>query len=290
MQNLNKVIDDILASPSGKRSTVQSVVIDARDDIARASTPAELYEIRKDLRAMSEGLLDKSNRGGPNADAAKAAKPQLEQIIRAVDETIEAAAPGYRDYLRQYAAASTGIERMQAAQKFRREVLGTVPVVTDPSNVAEYMLMQPKFVKAIRDAEADKQLSGLSKTQLAVLKRVGQDLDEGAITRLTAEPGSNTFKNLSIANVIGSIIGKQMFGEIPAAAQKGAGGAMALNFLYGAPDDAIRAVIVDAMLDPKLAARMMRRATNAELIPISQELQRRALRLGYGQVFGLTPE
>jgi hypothetical protein len=34
----------------------------------------------------------------------------------------------------------------------------------------------------------------------------------------------------------------------------------------------------------------MRRATNAELIPISQELQRRALRLGYGQVFGLTPE
>lgn len=288
--NVNKVIDDILASPPGKRSTVQSVVTDARDDIARASTPAELYEIRKDLRAMSEGLLDKSNKGGPNAGAAKAAKPQLEQIIKAVDETIEAAAPGYRDYLRQYAAASTGIERMQAAQKFRREVLGTVPVVTDPSNVAEYMLMQPKFVKAIRDAEADKQLSGLSKTQLAVLKRVGQDLDEGAITRLTAEPGSNTFKNLSIANVVGSIIGKQMFGEIPAAAQKGAGGAMALNFLYGAPDDAIRAVIVDAMLDPKLAARMMRRATNAELIPISQELQRRALRLGYGQVFGLTPE
>ena len=169
----------------------------------------------------------------------------------------------------------------------RAKVKSTTPMMLDdPSRAPEYMLSQPAFVRAVRGIEKE---TKLSPTQVQVIKRVAKDLDD-ATFRVTQEPGSNTFKNLSIANVIGSIVGKQMFGEIPAAAQKGAGGFAALNWLYGGPDDAIRAVVVDAMLDPKLAARMMRKATTAELVPISKELQQRALKLGYGQVFGLTPE
>lgn len=282
--NVNKTIDDILASPAGKRSTVQSVVNDARRDIERASTPAELYEIRKDLRAAAQGLLDKSGAGGPNASAYKAAKGQLEQIIKSVDDTIEAAAPGYTDYLKKYAAASRGIERLEAAQDLRAKVKSTIPMMLDdPSRAPEYMLSQPAFVRAVRGIEKE---TDLSPAQVAVVKRVAKDLDE-ATFRVTQEPGSNTFKNFSIANIIGGIVGKQMFGEVPASMQKGV---TSLNWLYGGADDAIRAVLVDAMLDPKLAARMMRKATTAELVPISKELQQRALKLGYGQVFGLTPE
>lgn len=276
--NVGKTIDDILASPAGKRGTVEKAMEFARSRVARATTPQELYEVRKDLRDAAQGLLDREG------SAYGLAKGQLEQVIRSVDDAIDSAAPGYKDYLQKYAAASRGIERLEAAQQFRGKVLGTVPIVTEPSSVGEYMISQPKFVNAIRAAEKE---TDLSKTQLAVVKRVAQDLDEGSITRLTAEPGSNTFKNISIANFIGQSMGKQMFGEVPAVMQKGA---MSFNWLYSGPDEMIRAVLVDAMLDPKLAARMMRRATNAELIPISQELQRRALRLGYGQVFGLTPE
>jgi hypothetical protein len=276
--NVGKTIDDILASPAGKRGTVEKAMEFARSRVARATTPQELYEVRKDLRDAAQGLLDREG------SAYGLAKGQLEQVIRSVDDAIDSAAPGYKDYLQKYAAASRGIERLEAAQQFRGKVLGTVPIVTEPSSVGEYMISQPKFVNAIRAAEKE---TDLSKTQLAVVKRVAQDLDEGSITRLTAEPGSNTFKNISIANFLGQSMGKQMFGEVPGVMQKGA---LAFNWLYAGPDDAIRAVLVDAMLDPKLAARMMRRATNAELIPISKELQRRALRLGYGQVFGLTPE
>lgn len=276
--NVGKTIDDILASPAGKRGTVEKAMEFAKSRVARATTPQELYEVRKDLRDAAQGLLDKEG------SAYGLAKGQLEQVIRSVDDAIDAAAPGYKNYLQKYAAASRGIERLEAAQQFRGKVVSTTPVVTEPSLVGEYLISQPKFVNAIRAAEKE---TDLSKTQLAVLKRVAQDLDEGSITRLTAEPGSNTFKNISIANFIGQSMGKQMFGEVPSVMQKGA---LAFNWLYTGPDDAIRAVLVDSMLDPKLAARMMRRATNAELIPISQELQRRALRLGYGQVFGLTPE
>jgi hypothetical protein len=275
---VNKTIDDILASPAGKRSTVQSVMDDARNDIARASTPQELYEIRKDLRAAAQGLLDKSSRNGPSSGAYKVAKNELEQVIRSVDDAIESAAPGYKDYLRKYSQSSKGIERLEAAQEFKGKVLSTTP---DPST-GEYLISQPSFVRAIRSAEKD---TKLSKTQLAVLKKVASDLDSGVLARGVKVPGSDTFKNMSTANVIGGIIGKQMFGDMPPAFSK----MMApMNWLYNGTDDAIRELIVDAMLDPKLASRLMSKASVVSIEPISKELQKKAMALGYGATFGLT--
>lgn len=276
---VNKTIDDILASPVGKRQTVMSVLKDAKDDIARASTPAELYEIRKDLRAAAQGLLDKSDRGGPTAGAYRAAKPQLESVIRAVDDAIEAGATGYKDYLSKYAASSKGIERLEAAQQFKGKVLSTTP---DPSRANDYLISQPKFLNAIRSAEKDTKLSN---TQLAVLKRVAEDLDSGVLPRATRPAGSDTFKNMSTANVIGGMVGKQMFGDVPVALQKVSA---PMNWLYNGTDDAIRELLVSAMLDPKLAATLMRKASVMTVEPLNRELQRKALSLGYGAAFGLT--
>lgn len=275
---VNKTIDDILASPAGKRSTVQSVMMDARDDIARATTPQELYEIRKDLRAAAQGLLDKSGRNGPNAGAFKVSKNELEQVIRSVDDAIEAAAPGYKDYLRKYSQSSRGIERLEAAQQFKSKVLSTTP---DPSS-GDYLISQPSFTRAIRAAEKDTKLSN---TQLAVLKRVADDLDSGVLARGVKVPGSDTFKNMSTANVIGGIIGKQIYGDMPPAFAKLTA---PMNWLYNGTDDAIRELIVDAMLDPKLASRLMSKASVVSIEPISRELKKKAVALGYGTTFGLT--
>ena len=276
---VNKTIDDILASPVGKRQTVMSVMNDAKDDIARASSPAELYEIRKDLRAAAQGLLDKSSKDGPTAGAYRAAKPQLESVIRAVDDAIEAGATGYKDYLSKYAASSKGIERLEAAQQFKSKVLSTTP---DPSRANDYLISQPKFLNAIRAAEKDTKLSG---TQLSLLKMVAEDLDSGVLPRATKVAGSDTFKNMSTANVIGGLIGKQMFGDVPPALQKVAA---PMNWLYNGTDDAIRELLVNAMLDPKLASNLMKKASVMTVEPLNRELQRKALALGYGAAFGLT--
>lgn len=276
---VNKTIDDILASPVGKRQTVISVLNDAKDDIARATSPAELYEIRKDLRAAAQGLLDKSDKGGPTAGAYKAAKEPLNAVIRAVDDAIEAGATGYKDYLAKYAASSKGIERLEAAQQFKGKVLSTTP---DPSRVNDYLISQPKFLNAIRAAEKDTKLSN---TQLAVLKKVAEDLDSGVLARATKPMGSDTFKNMSTANVIGGMIGKQMFGDVPPVLQKMAA---PMNWLYNGTDDAIRELLVNAMLDPKLASTLMKNASVMTVEPLSKELQRKALQLGYGATFGLT--
>ena len=272
---VNKTIDDILASPAGKRGTVENAMNFAKGRISRASTPEELYEVRKDLRAAAQGLLDREG------DAYSLAKGQLEQVLRSVDETIEAAAPGYRDYLQKYAAASRGIERLEAAQTFRGKVLSTTP---DPSNIGDFLISQPSFTRAIRAVLDDPQMKGLSKTQVATLQRVSKDLDEGVLARATKVPGSDTFKNMSTANVIGAIIGKQMFGEVSPALQKVA---FPMNFLFNGTDDKIRELLVEAMLDPKLASRLMAKASETTMEPLSRELQRKAINMGYGSIFGL---
>ncbi len=270
---VNKQIDDILASPAGKRSTVINAMNFAKNSVNRADSVQALYEVRKDLRAAAQGLLDKEG------SAYSQAKGQLETVIRTVDDVIDSSAPGYKDYLKAYSQSSKGIEKLEAAQTFRGKVLSTIP---DPINVGQFMISQPNFTRAIRAAAKETDLSPM---QVRVLERVGRDIDSGVLNRSGRVPGSDTFKNLSTANVIGGIIGKQMFGEVPSAANKVVA---PLNWLYNGTDDQIRELLVDAMLDPKLAAKLMTKATTTNIEPISKELQRKALNLGYGAAFGIT--
>jgi len=270
---VNKTIDDILSSDVGARSTVENTMKWAQQQIQRGTTPQRLYEVRKDLRDASMGRLDREG------SAYSLAKGQLEQVIRSIDDTLEDTAKGYKDYLKKYATSSRGIERLEAAQEFKGKVLSTTP---DPSNINDYLISQPKFLNAIRAAEKE---TNLSKTQLAVLKRVAEDLDSGVLARATKPMGSETFKNMSTANVIGGLIGKQMFGDVPPALQKIAA---PMNWLYNGTDDAIRELLVNAMLDPKLASTLMKKASVMTVEPLSRELQRKALALGYGAAFGLT--
>lgn len=271
--NVNKTIDDILASDAGARGTVKKTMNWAKEQLTEGTTPQRMYEVRKDLRSAAQGLLDKEG------SQYSLAKGQLEQVIKAVDDTIEAAAPGYQDYLKKYAQSSKGIERLEAAQEFKGKVLTTTP---DPSRAGDYMISQPAFTRAVRAAEQD---TNLSKTQLAVLKKVAEDLDAGVLQRAGKVPGSDTFKNLSTANVIGAFIGKQMYGEMPAAVSKMTA---PLNWLYSGTDDQIRELLVDAMLDPKLASKLMTQASVVTIEPLSKELKRKAIAAGYGASFGLT--
>jgi hypothetical protein len=270
-----KTIDDILASPAGARKPVVDAMNFSKQGLQRGTTPERLYAVRQDLRDAAQGLLNSESA------AYNLAKGQLEQVIRSIDDVLENSAPGYKDYLSKYAASSRGIERLEAVQDFRKRVLSTTP---DIGRVGDFLISQPAFTRAIRSLEDDPKLGGLSKTQFSVLQRVGKDLDDGVLARAAKSPGSDTFKNMSTANVIGGIVGKQIFGETSPFLNKVAA---PLNWLYNGTDDAIREVLVDAMLDPKLAARLMQKATTATMEPISQELQRRAITLGYGSIFGL---
>lgn len=272
---VNSTIDNILNSPEGKRGTVVNAMNFAKNSLEKADSIPALYEIRKDLRAAAQGLLDREG------SAYSLANKQLNSVIGTVDNLIEQNAPGYQDYLKTYAQSSKGIERLEAAQGFKGKVLSTIP---DPINYGDFMISQPSFARALRSTAKE---TNLSDAQVRALAKVGQDLDSGVLNRSGKVPGSDTFKNLSTANIIGGIIGKQMFGEIPAATNKMVA---PLNWLYNGTDDQIRELLVDAMLDPKLASRLMTKASTTTVEPLSKELQKKAINLGYGAAFGLTGE
>jgi hypothetical protein len=276
-----KKINDILQTPAGKRDSVISVMEDARNMIRRASTPEELYEIRKDLRIAREGKLDRADKGGASASAFKAAASQLKEVIRAVDDTIEAAAPEYKDYLKKYAVISKEIDRMNELQGIKAKVTSTIP---DPINDDLFMLSQAGFAKAVRSLP---EKTDIPKGQRIALEKISKDLDEGVLGRATKPAGSDTFKNMSTANIIGGMIGKNVFGDIPQVLQKVAS---PMNWIYNGTDDQIRTLLVEAMLDPKLASKLMSKASVVTVEPLSKELQRKAINLGYGAAFGLTKE
>jgi hypothetical protein len=283
VQKVINKIDEILDSDKGRSAPVRQAMALAKAELTNESVPirnpADAYYVRKTLNLAAQGKLDQEK------GIYRLAGGELKSVIRELDNVIESAAPGYRDYMQKYAKISEGINRLESAQTMRDKARSTTPLSTDPQLSTEYAIARPQFIRAVRDLQDDPKIK-LSKTQIALLQRVARDLDESSFER-AKQPGSNTFANFSIANILGNVVGKQMIGSLPATMTKGI---QSLDWLYRGPDDKIRELIVDAMLDPKMAARMMRSATSREMIPVSEDLKKRALRLGYGQVFGLTEE
>jgi hypothetical protein len=76
-----------------------------------------------------------------------------------------------------------------------------------------------------------------------------------------------------------------MFGEVPPIVNKTIA---PLNWLYNGTDDQIRELLVQSMLDPKLASRLLTKASTTTVEPLSKELQKKAISIGYGAAFGLS--
>ncbi|MNR01601.1 hypothetical protein D3C85_1174110 [compost metagenome] len=114
-KNVVQVIDDILASPEGKRDAVVSAMGKVKAKLQQAggkleTDPAQLYGIRKSINDQLETVA-----GRDNAEAAQASK-QLLEVKSALDETIEAGAPGFKQYLKDYAELSKPVSAQNYLQ------------------------------------------------------------------------------------------------------------------------------------------------------------------------------
>ncbi len=59
-----------------------------------------------------------------------------------------------------------------------------------------------------------------------------------------------------------------------------------LDFLYKLPDQQIQQLLVEAMLDPQLAAQMMSKANMMKVEPLARSLRQKAEQLGFGATIG----
>lgn len=273
LKPVTDAIDQINNSPVGKREMVQKAMMWAQQRLAQAGTdPASLYEVRKDINDAMQGKFS------GEASNLALAKGQLKTVKDALDQTIESGAQGYKDYLSRYRELSIPINQMQTAQDIKSRVMQAAPDV----NGFDF-LSQPKWSSVVQAnrAELTKQLSP---QQMQVMDSITSDLDRGATLNSVAmkPPGSDTFQNLSLSNMLGSMLGK--FGDSTIGKTIG----RPLAWLYKIPDDKINQLMVDAMLDPRMARQMMQKANTSTVQSFGEALKQRALASGMGSFLGTT--
>ena len=269
---VNQAINNIMKSPVGVRQDVETAMRFAADRVARAKSPMELYEIRKDLAGAAQGKYNQEN------PSLRLASGQLKQVIAAVDDVIEASAPGFKAYMDKYSKMSGPIDQMKMLQEIERRVTTGQPnLMTQEPVLAAGSLRRQLANKA---EELDLKLSVPAQTRL---DNIIDEINRGmaATAPGVRAPGSDTFKNMSMGNLIGRVFSESMATNTTLRTMT-----RPLDFLYKLPDEQIQQLLVQAMLDPKMAAMMMAKANITKVQPLATSLRDKATQLGYGTAIG----
>lgn len=270
------VVDRILQGSNGTRSDVQTALNWAMGRLQQnIDTPERLYSIRKDLRDASIGRYSK------DVPSLSLAKGELEQVIRAVDDVIEASAPGYMSYMRKYSQTSKAINQMEIFDHLRRAGESAAVDVAKAGGGAEKfpIIMAGKLRSAIENLRKTGELDALTTTQQRVLDRISTDIRSemslSSGSRITRQPGSDTFKNMTMANIVGQVVGDYLGNTTTAKSVTAP-----FQWLYKIPESKVQDLLVDAMLDPKFARQLMGEASSTKVLKVSEALQRRAVAAG----------
>ena len=269
---VNKAIDNVMASPVGVRMDVESAMKWATDRIAKAKTPMQLYEVRKDLAGAAGGKYNQEN------PSLRLAGGQLKDVIKAVDDVIDASAPGFKAYMDKYSKMSGPIDQMRMLQKIESQVTTGQPnLMTGEPVLAAGSLRRQLANKA---EELDLKLSVPAQTRL---DNIIDEINRGmaATAPGVRAPGSDTFKNMSMGNMIGRIFSESMATNTTLRTMT-----RPLDFLYKLPDEQIQQLLVESMLDPKMAAMMMSKANMMKVDPLAKSLRQKAEQLGFGTAVG----
>jgi hypothetical protein len=269
---VNKAIDNVMSSNVGVRMDVENAMKFASDRVARAKTPMQLYEVRKDLAAAAQGKYNQEN------PSLRLAAGQLKDVIRAVDDVIEASAPGFKTYMDKYSKMSGPIDQMKVLQDIERRITTGQPnIMTGEPVLAASGLRRQLASKA---EELDLKLSVPAQTRL---DNIIDEINRGmaATAPGVKAPGSDTFKNMSMGNLIGRVFSESMASNTTLRTMT-----RPLDFLYKLPDQQIQQLLVEAMLDPQMAAMMMSKANMMKVQPLATSLRAKANQLGFGTAIG----
>lgn len=278
-------IDSVLRRPTGAKAAVQQAMTFARGRLEQGredlSNPETLYAIRQDINDYRLGKYVGDDQG-----SARLAGSELREVIGSLDNAIDQAAPGYRRYMELYAKRSRPLDQQEALRDLRErgQVSGSDPVSQ------ERILTLGKYGTAVRKAISTGALANtvdgakLSDAQLRTIQNVVDDLDRASAPNAATMkvPGSDSFKNFSVASIIGRIVGDNLVDAPGGKAMQTI--AKPLAWMYTLPDEAIGQLLVEATLDPRLASRLMRQASAYEVQSIAAELAQRAAAQAKGAV------
>lgn len=280
---ITSAIESTLSDPAKQRQTVDQAMKYVSDLLAKrvdpetgTINPMALYSVRKDITDAMDGKLsgDLSN--------LRLARGELKALLPVIDATIESGAPGFNQYMRQFAKSSSAIDQMRLLQGIESKVTTGQPnLMTGEPVLAASALRRQVAAKA---EELGQQLSPAAQRRLDnIINEINRG--QAATAPGVKAPGSNTFQNMSMGNLIGRVFSESLADNTTLRTMT-----RPLDFLYRLPDQQIQQLLVEAMLDPQLAAQMMSKASVMKVEPLAKSLRKKAEELGFGATIGAAQE
>lgn len=259
--NVVKTIDDILESPKGQQDAVAKALTQVRSKLvpggkSTVTDPEQLYGIRKSINDQLETVAGRDN------SAAALASKELIDVRNSLDEAIEGGAPGFRQYLKDYAELSKPVSAQNYLQGINlMDAAGervTLPRVSAELSRIEKLRKKP----GANDAKSitDEQLDGLRNLKKDLVR-------ESYSNTLGKSAGSNTKQNLAMDNLMQSalpgvlgklplgpeLIGSGIGGAIagPVGAGYGAAAGNALRQGMAAQNPEIQNRLIELLINPK---------------------------------------
>lgn len=272
-------IQGIMSNPATQRKTVDDAMVYVQGLLAKRVNPEtgtidpmSLYSIRKDITDAMNGKLsgDLSN--------LRLAKGQLADLLPVIDRTIDAGAPGFMAYMDKYAKSSQGIDQMRLLQGIEAKVTTGLPNLSTGNPVLAASALRRQLAAA-----QDELGTQLSPSAQGKLDNIINEINRGmaATAPGVKPPGSNTFQNMSMGNLIGKVFSESLADNTTLRTMT-----RPLDFLYKLPDQQVQQLLVQAMLDPKLAAMMMAKANIMRVEPLATSLRQKAQQMGFGTLIG----
>ncbi len=276
-------IQGITNNPATQRQTVDQAMSYVSNLLAKrvdpetgTINPMALYSVRKDITDAMAGKLS-----GDLANL-RLARGQLNDLLPVIDATIEAGAPGFNRYMQQFAKSSSAIDQMRLLQGIESKVTTGQPNLMTGEPVLAASALRRQV--AAKSEELGTQLSPAAQRRLDnIINEINRG--QAATAPGVRAPGSNTFQNMSMGNLIGRVFSESMADNTTLRTMT-----RPLDFLYKLPDQQIQQLLVEAMLDPKLAAQMMSKASIMKVEPLAKSLRKKAEELGYGSIIGAAQE
>ena len=272
-------IDGILQSARGTRDAVKQSLPDYRKrlqeikNLDSADEADRLYELRKDMADDMRGSADSGKSG------RRLAKAEIQNVMNALDDAIEEVSPGYKAYLEEYHRLSQRVNQAERLIIMRDRALGK----RDPLTGQE-MFSQAKFRTLVLGEKGKQGMSRvLTDDQLIVMTKIADDLDR-AMTITSPQvkaAGSDTARN-TVGNALGTVVGDVLTNS---RTMRLAGGVF--DWVGKLTKAKQQELIIEAMLDPKLAAILMRDATRIDSLRASRALWDKYVSLNMGAMIGI---
>jgi len=271
-------IQATLADPMKQRTTVTDAMkevqrlINARKAPDGTIDPAALYSVRKDISQIMSGALQ-----GEKANL-KLARGELKDLLPVIDNVIESGAPGFKAYMDKFSKMSGPIDQMRLLQDIERRVTTGQPnLMTGEPVLAAGQLRRQLSNRA---DEIGVELSPAAQRKLdSIINEINRGM--AATAPGVKVPGSDTFRNMSMGNLIGRVFSESLADNTTLRTMT-----RPLDFLYKLPDQQIQQLLVEAMLDPKMAAMMMSKANMMKVQPLATSLRDKATQMGFGTAIG----